>query len=96
MNDAESSQQVQDPSHDVLRSEGHPLDPLFKPRSVAVIGATPREGTVGRTLLSNLRETSFRGKVWPVNPQHAEILGLPCVPAVGKISFTSSPGRTRK
>lgn len=45
---------VQDKSHDVLRSETRPLDALFKPSSVALIGATEREGSVGHALLSNL------------------------------------------
>jgi len=85
VNQAASSTIKQDPSHDVLQSEPHPLDAVFQPRSVAVIGATPREGTVGRTVLANLTSHGFRGKVWPVNPQHAQILGLPCFPAVGKI-----------
>src|SRR5208282_2413485 len=75
----------QDPSHAVLQSERHPLNPFFQPQSVAVIGATPREGTVGRTVLANLTGAGFRGKVWPVNPGHAEILGRPCFAAVGKI-----------
>ena len=77
--------QSQESSSEVLQSEGHPLDALFKPRSIAVIGATPREGTVGRTVLSNLANPAFKGKVWPVNPQRQEILGLPCVSSVGKI-----------
>src|SRR5208282_6061863 len=49
------------------------------------IGATPREGTVGRTVLSNLVNPAFKGKVWPVNPKRQEILGLPCVPSLAKI-----------
>ena len=82
---SEASIIKQDPSHDVLHSEGHPLDPLFKPNAVAVIGATPREGSVGRTVLANLTSPSFGGKVWPVNPQHSEILGVPCFPTVARI-----------
>ena len=82
VNAAASSAIKQDPSHDVLHSEPRPLDAIFQPRSVAVIGATPREGAVGRTVLANLTSHGFRGKVWPVNPRHAEILGLPCFPAV--------------
>ena len=85
MSPAGPSSPQQDPSHDVLQSERHPLDPFFQPQSVAVIGATPREGTVGRTVLANLISPGFRSKVWPVNPQHAEILGRPCFAAVGSI-----------
>jgi acetyltransferase len=51
------------------------LDALFTPASVAVIGATDRPGTVGRTVLQNLLNPAFKGRVYPVNPQHSEILG---------------------
>ncbi len=50
-----------------------------------MIGATEREGSVGRTTLANLKNSEFQGKVFPVNPQHAQILGLPSYPSVGKI-----------
>ena len=52
------------------------LDPLFLPRSIALIGATDREGTVGRSVLANLRETAFSLKLYPINPSRDEILGL--------------------
>ena len=52
------------------------LEKLFVPDSVAVIGATERPGTVGRTVLSNLLESRFRSKVYAVNPSHSEVLGL--------------------
>ena len=51
---------------------------LFSPKSVAVIGATDREGTVGRTVLENLRSGTFRGEVHAVNPNRTEVLGLRC------------------
>ena len=59
-----------------LAVERHGLDAIFDPQSVAVIGATDRPGTVGRTVLQNLLAPSFKGKVYAVNPQHAEVLGL--------------------
>jgi len=64
------------------------LDAVFRPRSVAVIGATEREGSVGRTTFLNLTKASFRGKVYPVNPSHPTILGHLCYAAVGKIPET--------
>ena len=67
---------VQDKSHDVVRSEIRPIDALFKPNNVAVIGATEREGSVGRAIVSNLQTPAFQGKVYPVNPRHRNILGL--------------------
>ncbi len=46
------------------------LDSLFDPRSVAVIGASMRPGSVGATVWRNLREGHFLGPRWPVNPRH--------------------------
>jgi acetyltransferase len=54
------------------------LDSFFVPRSVAVIGATDREGTVGRTVVANLSNGQFQGKVYAVNPKRSEVLGLRC------------------
>jgi acetyltransferase len=51
---------------------------MFLPRSVAVIGATDRPGTVAHTLLLNLIQGKFPGSISPVNPKHAEIMGLRC------------------
>jgi len=79
---------AQEPAHDILRSERHPLDFIFRPRSVAVIGATDRQGSVGRTVVENLRSAESRHAVYPVNPRRTEVLGLPCYPAIGSI-----PGR---
>jgi len=52
------------------------LDAMFSPGSIAVIGATERTGTVGRTILENLLRGSFQGNVYAVNPKHPEVLGL--------------------
>ncbi len=51
------------------------LDAMFSPSSVAVIGATSRPSTVGRTVLENLLRDSFKGTVYAVNAKHAEVLG---------------------
>ncbi|HMT22342.1 MAG TPA: hypothetical protein PKE20_14055, partial [Promineifilum sp.] len=56
-------------AHNVLRMEKNPLEVMFKPRSVAVIGATERQGSVARTILWNLISTSFGGTIFPVNPK---------------------------
>jgi hypothetical protein len=61
------------------------LDALFPPDFVAVIGATERTGTVGRTVLANLLHPSFRGKVLAVNSRHSEICGLKAYPTVADI-----------
>ncbi|HLK33009.1 MAG TPA: bifunctional acetate--CoA ligase family protein/GNAT family N-acetyltransferase [Terriglobales bacterium] len=67
---------ARDPSQDVLRAEGHPLDAIFKPQSVAVVGATERQGSVGRTILWNLLSTPFGGTVYPINPNRGSVLGI--------------------
>ncbi len=71
-----------DPSSDVYRSESHPLDPLFLPRSVAVIGASERPGSVGRSVLWNLLSSPFGGTVFPVNSKRSNVLGIKAYPSV--------------
>jgi acetyltransferase len=58
---------------------------MFQPESVAVIGATERPGTVGRTVLENLLHPSFQGKVYAVNSRHSEICGRKAYPSIGEI-----------
>jgi acetyltransferase len=53
------------------------LDHLLEPRSVAVIGASDRVGSVGATVWRNLRAGSFKGPVFAVNPAHT---ALDCQP----------------
>jgi acetyltransferase len=65
-----------DRASDVLRAGRHPLDSIFRPQSVAVIGATEKEGSVGRTLVWNLISSPFGGTVYPVNPKRRSILGV--------------------
>src|ERR1700761_8760316 len=65
-----------DPAHDLLRQEVHPLDHIFQPKSVALIGASERAGSVGRNVLWNLLSTPFGGTVYPVNPKRDSILGI--------------------
>jgi acetyltransferase len=74
-----------DPSADVYRSESHPLDRLFTPRSVAVIGATERTGSVGRSVLWNLLSNPFGGTVFPVNSKRSNVLGIKAYPKVSEV-----------
>lgn len=74
-----------DPSHDVLHRRGHPLDAIFKPRSVALIGATENVGSVGRTVLWNLISSPFGGAVYPVNPKRPSVLGIKAYPSIGEV-----------
>jgi acetyltransferase len=63
----------------------HPLDAIFKPRNVAVIGATEKEDSVGRTLLWNLIRNPFGGTVFPVNPKRSNILGIRAYPSIREV-----------
>lgn len=61
------------------------LDCMFAPQSVAVIGATAREGSAGRSLVENLAKGSCRGRLYPINPKHNELLGLRSYPSIGEV-----------
>jgi acetyltransferase len=58
------------------------LSELFAPETVAVVGATEREGSVGCAIMDNL-VADFDGRVVPVNPNYDEVLGIPCVADIG-------------
>ena len=69
-------------AHDILRHSRRPLDPIFSPKSVAVIGATENPGSVGRTILDNLIKGGFPGKIFPVNPKRDTVLGVKAYPSI--------------
>jgi acetyltransferase len=71
-----------DPAYDILRSERQPLSSIFAPETVAVIGATDKAGSVGRTLLWNLLSNPFGGTIFPVNPKRHSVLGIPAYPNI--------------
>ena len=58
------------------------LDAIFRPRSIAIIGATPRPGTIGRETLNNVFAAEFKGKVFPVNPRYEVIHSVKCYSTV--------------
>jgi acetyltransferase len=58
------------------------LDHLFKPSSIAVIGASRTPGKVGHEVLRNIVHSGFKGQLYPINPNASEILGLKCYPSV--------------
>ncbi|MEM1921726.1 MAG: CoA-binding protein [Desulfurococcaceae archaeon] len=60
------------------------IEAFFNPKSVAIIGATPKEGKVGRVLIENFIKR-FKGKIYPVNPSYDEIMGLKCYKSVKDI-----------
>ncbi|MGC9498611.1 GNAT family N-acetyltransferase [Streptomyces sp. WG7] len=61
------------------------LEPLLKPRSIAVVGAGRRPGSVGRALLHHLHEDGFTGRLFAVNPATTAILGVPSYPCFGAL-----------
>jgi acetyltransferase len=74
-----------DRAHDVLHYEPHALGAILAPKSVAVIGATDKTGSVGRTLLWNLIRNPFGGTVFPVNPNRSSILGIKAYPSLAAV-----------
>ncbi len=74
-----------DPAHDVLRYERQPLDAIFRPETVAVIGATDRPGSVGRTIVWNLISNPFGGTVYPVNKGRQNVLGIQAYPTISDV-----------
>ena len=73
---------------------------LFSPHSVALVGASPRHGSVGRAILNNIRKAEFRGEFGLVNPRYHEIDGIACVASIAKLTFApelvvlTAPART--
>jgi acetyltransferase len=73
------------------------LRQLFAPKSVALVGATERAGSVGATVLRNLREGGFAGPIYPVNPKYETIAGLRAwpdiasLPAVPELAIICTP-----
>lgn len=76
------------------------LQHFFRPGSVALIGASATPSSVGATLLANLVAAGFAGPIWPVNPKHAELHGLPCyadvaaLPAAPDLAIIATPAPT--
>lgn len=62
--------------------EPHRLRPLLNPRSVAIVGASAREGSFGNYTVSELLVGGFKGVCYPINPNYQEILGQRCYPTL--------------
>lgn len=66
----------------------HRLDPLLRPRSIAVLGATRREGSVGSRTVQNLLRGRYPGRLYAVNPSYDEVHGVPCFPSLQDLPET--------
>src|SRR3954467_10805916 len=62
------------------------LDKLFAPRSIAVVGGSPRPRSPGRAVIANLKATGFEGPLSVVNPTHPEIEGIRTVPSLSALT----------
>jgi acetyltransferase len=63
-------------------------DTLFKPESIALVGASKVPGKVGYSLLKNIKEGGYAGRIYPVNPTAPEILGVKVYPDIKSIPGT--------
>jgi acetate---CoA ligase (ADP-forming) len=63
----------------------HRLSPLLTPRSVAVVGASPREHSTGLSVIAKLDELAFDGPIYPVNPRYGEVGGHRAYPSVADL-----------
>ena len=59
-----------------------PIDRLLRPRSVAIVGASPTPGSLGASVLGNLVRAGYTGELYLINPKRTEILGRPCLTSV--------------
>ena len=78
----------------------HYLTPLFEPRSVAVIGATERQGRIGEVLVANMLAAGYRGRLFAINPKYRRVRGIKCyasvaaLPEVVDLAVISTPAET--
>jgi acetyltransferase len=56
------------------------LDAAMRPGSIAIVGASEREGSVGAVVLANIRAAGYRGDIYPINPKYTSLFGLACYP----------------
>lgn len=76
------------------------LEYAARPRSVAVLGASVREGSVGRVVMDNIVQAGFEGEIWPVNPKYRKVAGRRCyaraadLPGVPDLAIIVTPADT--
>ncbi|HLJ20684.1 MAG TPA: CoA-binding protein, partial [Stellaceae bacterium] len=65
-----------------MRAGRTALHALLRPRSIAIVGASTREGSFGLRLLSSIRSGRYGGAIYPINPRYEEIAGVRCYPSL--------------
>jgi len=68
-----------------MRGQGQDIAPFFRAKSVALVGASERDGSLGKDLWNNLTKSGFRGSIYPVNPKYETVADQPCYPSVHAI-----------
>ncbi len=61
------------------------LDSLFKPRAVAIVGASPKELSIGNVIIKNLQRFGYQGKIYPIHPSAPEIRGLKAYKSLAEV-----------
>ena len=76
------------------------LQKLFYPKSIAIVGASDRQASVGHALISNIIDSSFNGAYYPVNLRHAKVKGLMAyrnvmdIPNAIDLAIIATPAKT--
>jgi len=63
----------------------HRLDPLLRPSSLAIVGASGRAGSVGNMFVRHMKLGGYAGALWGINPKYADIDGVPCFPSLAEL-----------
>ncbi|PIE22270.1 MAG: acyl-CoA synthetase [Planctomycetota bacterium] len=79
-----SSSAKKSPAPPVL-DPAHALDGLFRPRSIAVVGASRRKGSIGHEIVAKLVQGGFSGPVCPINPQAESVLSIRCYASIEEV-----------
>ena len=65
----------------------HPLNPIFKPKSIAIVGASRDPKAIGHQCVTNLIESKYEGRIYPINPKADEVAGLKCYSSILDIPY---------
>jgi acyl-CoA synthetase (NDP forming)/GNAT superfamily N-acetyltransferase len=79
---AETAEALEAMAERERKSSVQSMTPLLRPRSIAVIGASRKPGSIGHELLRNLLLSEFAGPVYPVNPEATSVAGVPAHPSI--------------
>lgn len=69
----------------MLSMNSHRLDALLRPRSIAIVGASGRDGSFGKQLHHSIQSLGYDGKVYLINPKYGEIDGIPAYPTLATL-----------